>query len=178
MLRLILVISVVSAAAQADERELVREAMHTYYRGEFRSGVIPFVLAGASTGGTGGVLVATLLGLGVLEVVVGVIFAVRTAPQRERLDLLLDSSPAEFVRSEREHMHRIVDRFQPILLVAEAVLTVVGAAMAGLGAKFGRPVTEGLGIGLGIHGLALFGIDWAVLDRAQAYQAVLDRWSP
>jgi hypothetical protein len=188
MLRALLVVLVMSGVARAGEKEQVRQAMHTYYAGEVRQ-VIPWSLTGLATGVTGGVLVTqpgdlaktsggVMLGLGIFELAVGVGFALRTLPMRERFDLLLDSNPQEFVKTEREHLHRIVTRFQPIVLITEAVLAAAGASLTLIGMAVGNPRIEGVGIGVGAHALTLFAIDWAVLDRALAYSAALDAWSP
>lgn len=188
MLRGFVLVMVVSAVARADEKEQVRQAMHTYYSGEVRQ-VIPWSLTGLATGVTGGVLVTqpgdlskttggVLMGLGIFEVAVGIGFALRTLPMRERFDLMLDSNAGEFVKTEREHLHRIITRFQPIVLITEAVLAVAGASMTLIGMAVGNPRVEGVGIGLGAHALTLFAIDWAVLDRALAYGSALDSWTP
>ncbi len=183
-----MVVMVIGGVARADEKEQVRQAMHTYYSGEVRQ-VIPWSLTGVTAGVTGGVLVAqpgdlaktsggVLLGLGIFELAVGIGFAVRTLPMRERFDLLLDSNPQEFVKTEREHLHRIITRFQPIVRITEAVLAVAGASLTIIGRSVGNPRLEGVGIGVGAHAVALFAIDWAVLDRALAYGAALDSWTP
>jgi hypothetical protein len=55
-------------------------------------------------------------------------------------------------------------------------MTVAGGALAGGGALTSNDTVLGVGLGLAVQGLILFLLDWAVLDRAQAYQAVLALW--
>lgn len=168
--------------------EQISRLMHTDAEGE-RNSVIPFATMGVSTMLGGGLLLGTdskiaqgaawpLLTLGALELIGGVIFALRYGPHVRHLDALLASDPAEFARVERKRVHRIRDRFQPILLVVEAAICVGGGAMATAGALSHRDTLTGVGIGLAIHGLALFLIDWAVLDRARAYATALDLFMP
>ena len=162
--------------------------MHTWSDGE-RSSIIPFAGTGAATAVAGGLLLGSdsavargcawpLLTVGALEVLAGVFFAVRAGPHRVELDHLLAEDPQEFARVERAHLHRIRDRFQPVLLIAEAVVTVAGGAMAGIGAYRHQDALTGIGIGVSIQGLALFLLDWAVLDRARAYTSALDLFLP
>ncbi len=105
-------------------------------------------------------------------------FALRAGPHMRHLDELLLSDPPEFSRVERRRAYRIRDRFQPILLIAEAAICAGGGAMATAGAFSHRDTLTGVGIGLAIQGLALFLIDWAVLDRARAYASALEMFLP
>ncbi len=50
--------------------------------------------------------------------------------------------------------------------------------MATAGAFSHRDTLTGIGIGLAIQGLAMFLVDWAVLDRARAYATALDLFLP
>lgn len=68
--------------------------------------------------------------------------------------------------------------YQPILLIAEAAVSLGGGAMATAGALARRDILCGVGIGLAIQGLALFILDWAVLDRARGYAAGLELFLP
>jgi hypothetical protein len=159
----------------------MRDAMHTYVRGERRS-IIPFGLAAVSTLTASGMLFGTqdpiargaawpLLGFGVLELAAGLFFGLRN--ERPTLDALLDQDPAAFAREETAKVNRISTRFQPLLLSVEAVIVAAGGVMAGAGAATHTHGVEGVGIGLAVSGLAFFLIDWAVLDRADDYLAVL-----
>lgn len=169
-------------------REQIAAIMHTDGEGE-RNSVIPFATMGGATMLGGGLLLGTdskiaqgaawpLITLGALEVIGGLVFALRAGPHLRHLDALLASDPQEFARLERKRVQRIRDRFQPILLVTELVICVGGGAMATAGALSHRDTLTGVGIGLAIQGLALFLIDWAVLDRARAYATALDLFLP
>jgi len=196
--RLTLLLACVAVPALADEptaefraslsREQIAAMMHTDVAGE-RLSVIPFATMGGATLIGGGLLLGTdsklaqgaawpLLTVGALEVIGGLVFALRAGPHQRHLDELLASDPQEFARVERKRVHRIRDTFQPILLIAEAAICVGGGAMATAGALAHRDTLTGVGIGLAIQGLALFLIDWAVLDRARAYATALELFLP
>jgi hypothetical protein len=168
----------VPAAVSVDA---MREAMHTYVRGERRS-IIPFSLMAFSTLVAGTLLLIPnepiprgaawpLLGFGVLELAAGLFFGLRD--EQPKLDALLDEDPDAFAKHEREKVGRISSRNQPVLLAIWSVVMASGGALAGIGATQRLPTLEGVGIGLAIQGLAFFLIDWAVLDRADDYLAVL-----
>lgn len=164
--------------------DALREAMHTYVRGERRS-IIPFALTALVSLAAGGLLLLLLLprepiargaawpllGFGVLELAAGLFFGIRD--ERPRLDLLLDEDPAGFLRSEREKVGRISGRNQPVLLAIWSAVIAGGGVMAGVGAARGDGIAQGVGLGLLVQGLAFFLLDWAVLDRADDYLAVL-----
>jgi hypothetical protein len=163
------------------DTRVLREAMHTYVRGERRS-IIPFGAAALTSLTAGGLLFLandavargaawTMLGFGVLELAAGLFFGLRN--ERPKLDAQLDADPAEFVRAEREKVGRISARNQPILLAVWSAVIAAGGLMAGVGAARGERYVEGVGLGLVVSGLAFFLIDWAVLDRADDYLAVL-----
>ncbi len=196
--RLVVAVLLVAGLAQGAEpttefkASLSREQIALFMRNDGRGeglSVIPFATMGTATVLSGSLLLATdnkvaqgaawpLIGFGALEIIGGLVFAVRSASQTRELDALLASDPAEFARVEQKRVYRIRDRFQPILLVAEAVICVGGGAMATAGAVSHRDTLTGVGIGIAIQGLALFLIDWAVLDRARAYATALDMFVP
>jgi hypothetical protein len=162
--------------------------MHTYVRGE-RMSVVPFAFSGAATVGAGLFLLRLddavargaawpLLGFGVVELAAGTAFFLRSYSQEAKLAELLAANPAEFARSEQAHLRRITSLFQPILLWLEAAIIVAGGALAIVGAVQGGGGMAGLGLGLAVQGLTFFLLDWAVLDRANAYSAALDRFHP
>jgi hypothetical protein len=160
--------------------------MRTYYGAEAWS-VVPFAGVGVVTGVAGSVLAVAgkggleqgagwpLLSVGVLEIAAGVIFNLRArGPHVTDLSHLLDADRAAFLVAEQAHLQRITTVFQPFLLVLEAAVTVLGSSLALVGAATGLRTIEGVGLGVGVQGLALFLLDWAVLDRSLAYGAVLD----
>ena len=161
--------------------DALREAMHTYVRGERRS-IIPFAVTALVSLAAGGLLLLPrepiargaawpLLGFGVLELAAGLFFGIRD--ERPRLDRLIDDDPVEFLRSEREKVGRISGRNQPVLLAIWSAVIAGGGVLAGVGAAHGDGIAQGVGLGLLVQGLAFFLLDWAVLDRADDYLAVL-----
>ncbi|MBL8951554.1 MAG: hypothetical protein JNK82_12305 [Myxococcaceae bacterium] len=161
---------------------VLRASMHTYVTGERRS-IIPFAVSAVVTMTSGGLLLLSsdpiargaawpLLGFGVLELAAGLFFGIRN--ERPKLDAQLDADPVGFVRDEREKMRRISRRNQPLLLALWSAVTAAGGVLAGVGAARDLPTVTGVGLGLVVQGLSFFLIDWAVLDRADEYLAVLD----
>jgi hypothetical protein len=158
--------------------------MHTFVRSERRS-IIPWAIAAASTLTASGLLLGSggalergaawpLLGFGILELAAGLLFGLRN--EQPKLDALLDENPVEFVAHETKKVSRISGVFQPVLLGVEALIVAGGGLMAGLGAERRDGSLEGVGIGLAIQGLVFFLVDWAVLDRADDYLAVLKQF--
>lgn len=167
----------------------LRVHLHDYYRGERRSGFVPFVGTGAGSLVAGSLLLSsntelgrgagwTNLSFGVLEVAAGLYFALSSYGKERALDEALTADPAEFARSERARVARITDRFQPILLAVEGVLSVGGGALAGAGALRRDELMLGVGLGFAVQGLVMFLLDWAVLDRASAYATALSLFRP
>jgi len=169
---------------QSPPGEALREAMHVWHRGERTSGFVPFLISGVSTVTTGSLLVAggsqlgrsagwTLLSFGALEVLAGLYFGLSSFGKEAALDAAFLADPVAFQASERARLNRITTRFQPILLAVEGALTVAGGTMAAVGGFRHDDTLLGVGLGLAVQGLVLFLLDWAVLDRAQAYASVL-----
>ncbi len=163
------------------EVEVLRSALQVYEKGERRS-VLPFGVAALTTLTGGGLLLLSsdavargaawpLLGFGLLELAAGLFFGIRN--EQPKLEAQLDADPAAFVREERERIGRISRRNQPILLGVWSAVIAAGGAMAGVGAARSERTVAGVGLGLVVQGLAFFLIDWAVLDRADDYLAVL-----
>ena len=167
----------------------IRLHLHDYYRGERLSGFVPFVGSGVGALVAGTFLLTsntdlgrgagwTNLSFGVLEVVAGLYFALSSYGKERSLDEALTANPAEFEKHERERMARITNRFQPILLAVEGVLSAGGGAFAGIGALRHDDVMLGVGLGFAVQGLVMFLLDWAVLDRASAYSTALSMYQP
>src|SRR5262249_7505569 len=112
-----------------------------------------------------------LFGFGMLELAAGLFFGARN--EQPKLDRQLDEDPAAFAREETAKITRISTRFQPLLLGFEAALVVAGSTFAVVGASRHADTLEGAGLGVALSALAFFLIDWAVMDRADDYLAVL-----
>lgn len=196
MTRLLLLLPLAASVAFAQEAsaaliptEQLRLQMHEYYRGERLSGFVPFTGSGVGSLVAGSLLLASNtelgrgagwvnLSFGVLEVVAGLYFALSSYGKERALDAALSANPAQFARSERERVARITNRFQPILLAVEGVISAGGGVVAGVGALQKNDLMLGLGLGFAVQGLVMFLIDWAVLDRASAYGTALSLFGP
>ena len=162
--------------------------MHTYVRGEQQAS-IPFAVSGAATVVAGGLLLHggsdlergaawPLLGVGAIELVSGLVLAVRTGGHEAELSRTLAENAPEFARIERAHVDRIQNLFQPLLLSVEGAILAGGGIMAAVAAQHGSSTVEGVGLGLAVQGLVMFVLDWAVLDRARAYSTSLAEFHP
>jgi MFS family permease len=162
----------------------VAAALHTWHRGERTAGFGAFVGAGLVTGVAGGLLLASgttldrsagwpLLGVGALELIAGLILGVSSIGREDERAAALLADRAGFLALERPRVARISSRLQPILLAAEAAITLGGGVTAGVGALQRNDTLLGVGLGIAVQGLVLFLLDWAVLDRAQAYESAL-----
>lgn len=172
------------ALAQRAPGDPLRDQLHAWHRGERVSGFVPFLGSGVASTVTGGLLVAggsplgrgagwVSIGFGALEVVAGLFFGLSSFGAEAARDAALTADREAFVASERARVARITDRFQPILLATEGAIALTGGALAGAGAVRRDELLLGLGLGLAVQGVVLFLLDWAVLDRAQAYAVAL-----
>ncbi len=168
--------------------EQMRAALHTYVRGE-RFSSIPFWGSGLATGIAGGLMFTSasnvargagypLLTFAAFEVLAGFIFFGRSFGLERRLDAELTDDPALFVTHETAHASRIVHTFQPLLLAFEGAVTATGGVLAGVGGAQHNDTLAGVGLGLAVQGLVFFLLDWAVLDRAQAYESAVEHFAP
>jgi len=199
MRSLLLVLLVAAPAAFADEpaaptptltpteappRDVVRDALHLWHRGERISGFVPFLGGGLATSLAGTLLVTSssnaakgagwvVLGFGVLEIAAGLAFALSSYGAEERRDLELTQNRAAFLETERARLKRITNFNQPLLLGIEAAVTLGGGITAGVGALTHDDLLAGIGLGLAVQGLVFFLLDWAVSDRANAYALAL-----
>lgn len=166
------------------ERDVLREQLHLWHRGERISGFVPFVGAGLATSLAGTFLVTSdstsargggwvLLGFGVLEVAAGLAFALSSFSAEARRDAELTQDRAAFIEKERARLTRITTLFQPVLLGVEGAVAIAGGVTAGIGALRRDELMVGVGLGLAVQGLVFFLLDWAVSDRAQAYAVAL-----
>lgn len=162
------------------ERDVLREQLHLWHRGERISGFVPFVGSGLASSLAGTFLVTSdsnaargggwvLIGFGVLEVAAGLVFALSSFSAETRRDLELTQDRAAFIEKEKARLKRITTLYQPLLLGVEAAVAVGGGVTAGIGGIRRDEVMVGVGLGLAVQGLLFFLLDWAVSDRANAY---------
>ncbi|MBL8913558.1 MAG: hypothetical protein JNM17_22855 [Archangium sp.] len=172
------------AAASAPERDVLREQLHLWHRGERISGFVPFVGSGVASALAGTFLVTSdsnaargggwvVLGFGVLEIAAGLVFALSSFSAETRRDLELTQDRPAFIEREKARLKRITTLYQPLLLGVEAAVAVGGGVTAGIGGLRRDEVMVGVGLGLAVQGLIFFLLDWAVSDRANAYALAL-----
>lgn len=163
--------------------ETQREAMHTYYQGEFRGG-----FGWTSTGGLS-VLAAVpmflsgneffkgmawptgLIGLAQLGLGIASFF---TAPARiKRFDAQLDTAPAEFLDTEGPRIKGITRAFDWFQM-AELVIVAAGSGLMGAGYARGNESMVGVGLGLILQSMMFLTLDELASRRADAYMQVLE----
>lgn len=193
MRSLLLFLLLSASLALADEAprltvEQLRPHVHAYFEGERWAG-LPFGVAGAGAL-AGGILLATSgselgrsagwvnIGFGALELAAGLVLFLATPARLRSLDAQLTEDPAAFAAKEQARVTRIRTLFQPVLLGVWAAAGVAGGVVAGVGALRQDEVMLGLGLGLALQGLVFFLLDWAVLDRANAYAVPLGQFRP
>lgn len=166
--------------AVAPERDVLRENLHLWHRGERISGFVPFLGSGLASALAGTFLVTSdsqaaksggwvVIGFGVLEVAAGLAFALSSFSAEERRDLELTQDRSAFIEKEKARLKRITTLYQPLLLGIEAAVAAGGGITAGIGGLQKNETMVGIGLGLAVQGVIFFLLDWAVSDRAQAY---------
>ena len=172
------------APANAVREDPIRAALHTWHRGERLAGFVPFLGAGLATGAAGGFLVAsngqpargagvTLIAFGAVESIAGLYLGFSSFGKESVREAALGTDRSAFVEGERARVARISGLVQPVLLGLWGATALGGGALAGAGALRNDDRLLGVGLGLAVQGLVLFLLDWAVLDRALAYDSVL-----
>lgn len=163
----------------------VKEAMHTYYQGEFTGGfgwcstgglsvaaAIPMFFSGSEFF-RGMAWPTGLLGLAQLGLGIASFF---TAPARtKRFDSLLDSNqrPAflELEAPRLKGITRAFDWFQ----ATELVIIAVGSGLMGAGYSKGNETFVGVGLGLIVQSLMFLTLDELASRRADTYFSALER---
>ncbi len=161
----------------------LKEAMHTYYRGEFSGGfgwcstgglsvaaAIPMFLSGSEFF-RGMAWPTGLIGLAQLGLGIASFF---TAPARiKRFDALLDTqqTPA-FLELEQPRLGGITRAFDWFQLT-ELVIVGVGSGLMGAGYSKGNDAFVGVGLGLILQSLMFLTLDELASRRADVYSAVL-----
>jgi hypothetical protein len=189
MRALLLVVALSAGVAVAEEGsdrpgEVLRTQLATYYRGERLAGFVPFTVSGVAGLAAGSLLVGSNtdlgraagwvnIGFGALELVAGLVVGFSSFGRERSLAELLAKDEGEFLRAERARVERITKGFQPILLGVWGATALAGGVLAGVGGATRDDVMLGLGLGLAVQGLLFFLLDFAVLDRANAYGTAL-----
>lgn len=165
------------------EEAAMRDAMHTYFEGE-KDGGISFMTVGALGLAAGGVLVAfdepevlrpaayPMLGIGALQLAVGIIVYTRTDAQVAELDAQLESDPSAFAEAERARMAGVETSFI-WLEVIEGVLIAGGLTTAVIGFVEDIPFAQGFGLSLAGEAAATLALDiWAAVRAADYVDAL------
>ncbi len=160
--------------------------LHLYFEGEVREASV-FAGAGMAAAAVASVLLEhpgvgrgaayPLIGVGIIQIAAGLVLHLRTDAQVAKLDALLASDPAALRAAELRRMERVVVQFL-VLEVVELALAAGGAGMAIAGAALDEELLTGIGVGLGIQALVMFGLDWLAHRRASRYLASLRRFEP
>lgn len=175
-----------NAHAQSLDPE-VTTAMHAYYRGEQRQGIV-FMGVGAAgiAGGTALLFVENdraraaagpLLGFGLIELVAGIAFFARADGQIATRDALIRRDPAGFMRAERTRMLTVNSQLR-MLEVIETVIALGGTATALVGAATRNEIAVGLGVGLALEGGVMLMLDRFEHLRAHRFLDTLEAHAP
>jgi hypothetical protein len=168
-------------------RAVLAEDAHDYYAGEMLSAVVVGSL-GVVAAGAGGVLVTRdsdfakglgwpLLGLGGLEILGGVAYAISVRGEIEHTIAAFARDPAVFRVEERDHIHGTNSRFI-VYRSIEFAMTAAGAGMLTYGLASNRDVWKGAGVATLAVALPIVVIDTFNSARAERYENHLDRFDP
>jgi hypothetical protein len=180
----------VTAAASAEEPtrpQAMREDLDSYYGQEVVTSSIIAGL-GAAGAGTGGYLVTrkgdfsrglgwTLLPLGSLELVGGILYVVGVESEIRRYGDLLATDPVAFREVESKHIEGTRRRFIYYRLT-ELGLAVAGVGVGTYGFIAKRPTFEGIGVGGFAVGLPFVVIDSFNNAHAARYAGEVERFVP
>jgi hypothetical protein len=162
--------------------------MHTYFDGEKHAGPVFFgaglLGVGAGTGMVirGGDIVRgagfPLIGIGLVQSIVGATLLLRTDTQVARLDAQLAKDPAAFKRDESKRIDG-VNKSLYLLMVLESALIVGGATTAVVASQKDCCKTlQGVGLGLAAQSAVTLMLDLFALARAREYADSLRRFDP
>jgi hypothetical protein len=162
----------------------MREDLRRFFREDRRHAAVLFGV-GASTLIAGGVLVARpgfaratsypLLGVGLLQAVIGAGIFLRTNAQMARLEAQLTNDPSALREAEHKRMTRLHRQYIAVE-VAEGAMVVAGATLLGIGARQNRDVLAGIGLGLLIQGALTLPLDLIADHRGERYRGSLSRF--
>jgi hypothetical protein len=165
-----------------DSPAAMDSAMRTYFAGELtESRVFLVVGAGSIAAGVGLLVSGTdarrgasvpLLGIGLLEAVLGLGLQFRTPGQVAALSDTLSRSPQAYAEAERARMRR-VNRGFPIYRAVEASLAFAGFALAGTGGVTQSDFALGAGLGLALEATVMLLFDLFAERRGLQYESAL-----
>jgi hypothetical protein len=184
---------VFSSVASAQEAPVpigqaeMRADLHRFFSGDKRHSLILFSV-GVSSLVAGGVLVSQpgfaratsypLLGVGLLQAIVGGGIYLRTNKQVAALDAQLSSDPGavkagEYKRMSRLHLqYRIIEIAEIAMILAGGTLLIVG----GTTNTGDQEVLQGVGLGLVITGAVTLPLDLIADRRGERYRKSLSRF--
>jgi hypothetical protein len=166
----------------------MREDMHSYFRGEKIQA--PFFFGtGVAAGAIGAVLLTRddpmargaaypLIGIGLLQAIVGAGLFFRTDGQVAKLDEQLTTNPAGFKTDEAKRMLRIKNQFIAIM-VLESVFILGGTVTASMAARRECCRTlQGVSLGFIAQGAATLMLDLIATARSRDYLQSLQSFDP
>ena len=109
-----------------------------------------------------------LMGVGLIQLVVGGSVWWRTEAQKAELRALLLSDPARYVSEETARMKRVNDNFV-IYRWTELSLLGAGLATAGAGRALDKDFVTGLGVGLAFQSAVMLTLDFFAEQRGREY---------
>lgn len=176
----LLVVHVGLSALEAPAPAPMPEHVRTWFEAEKQEGALFMGLGGASLAG-GGVLVTRdasalrgsalpLIGVGLIQLGVGLGVFLRTDRQRAELLDVLQADPARFAALEGARMDR-VGRWFAVYKVAEAALVAGGLGAAAYGVLRRDDLALGIGVGLAVQAAILLVLDLFAEARAHRYRA-------
>jgi len=172
--------------APSIDKAQMAEAMHTYFHGEKWEGPV-FFGVGLAAGGVGAVLLTRsddiakgaaypVLGIGLVQLIVGAVVFLRTDAQVARLDRQLSTDEAAFKKDESARIAGVNTEFIALAII-ESALIAFGAVTAIVAAQKGCCRTlEGVGLGLSGQGAAMLVLDLFAAARARRYTDGLQRF--
>jgi hypothetical protein len=109
-----------------------------------------------------------LMGVGLIQLVVGGTVWWRTEEQKAQLRTLILSEPSRYVSEESARMKQVNDNFV-IYRWAEISLLGAGAAAAGAGYALDKDFVTGLGVGLAFQSAVMLTLDYFAEQRGNEY---------
>jgi hypothetical protein len=109
-----------------------------------------------------------LMGVGLIQLVVGGTVWWRTEEQKAQLRSLILSEPGRYVSEESERMRQVNSNFV-IYRWTELSLLGAGVAAAGTGAALDKDFVTGLGVGLAFQSAVMLTLDYFAEERGHEY---------